>query len=102
MKYAVEMGSDAVIYTKFHKDLFRNSKVDTVHSQAHRQNSDRISPLLSFYNKGSWLKIKESLQNNTANALSCKIGLDYITLKTKTIFAEYRTKTYSVRQIKPV
>jgi hypothetical protein len=30
MKYAVEMGSNAVIYiTKFRKDWFRHSKVDT-------------------------------------------------------------------------
>jgi hypothetical protein len=29
MKYAVEMGSGAMIYiTKFHKDWFRHSKVD--------------------------------------------------------------------------
>jgi hypothetical protein len=28
MKYAVEMGSGVVIYTKFHKDWFRHSEVD--------------------------------------------------------------------------
>jgi hypothetical protein len=29
MKYAVEMGSDTMIYTKFQKDRFRNSNVPT-------------------------------------------------------------------------
>jgi hypothetical protein len=41
MKYAVEMGPDAVIYvyTRFHKDWLRHSKRD---SQTHRQHGDRI------------------------------------------------------------
>jgi hypothetical protein len=28
MKYAVEMGSGAIIYMQFHSDWFRHSKVD--------------------------------------------------------------------------
>jgi hypothetical protein len=62
MKYAVEMGSDVMIYvhTKFHKDWFGNSKVDRrdcTDAKIHRQHSDLISLLLFFQNKESRLKI---------------------------------------------
>jgi hypothetical protein len=46
MKYATEMGSDDVrVHTKFHKDWFRNSKVNRGDSQARREHEDRISLL---------------------------------------------------------
>jgi hypothetical protein len=45
MKYAAEMGSGAMIYTKFHKCWFRHSKVNRGDSQAHKQHGDSISLL---------------------------------------------------------
>jgi hypothetical protein len=45
MKYAVEVGTGA----KFHKYLFRHSKVDT--GGVHKQESDLINLLLFFKNK---------------------------------------------------
>jgi hypothetical protein len=48
MKYAVEMGSGAMIYiTKFHEDWCRNSKVDR-EGLTDRQRGDHISLLLVF------------------------------------------------------
>jgi hypothetical protein len=44
------------IHTKFHKDLFRHSKVDRGDTQIQRQHGDRISLLLLFRNKESRLK----------------------------------------------
>jgi hypothetical protein len=43
MKYAVEVGSGAMIL--FHKDWFRYSKVDWGGGDSQRQNVDLISPL---------------------------------------------------------
>jgi hypothetical protein len=55
MKYAIEMGSGAMIYihTEFHKNWFSYSKAGT-----HRQDEDCISLLLFYFfqNKGSGLK----------------------------------------------
>jgi hypothetical protein len=70
MKYAVQMGSVAIIYTRFHKDWFRHSKINKRTSQTHKQEEDRIS-LLSRYRcshgsrgfiPGSY--IQSSLSNN--------------------------------------
>jgi hypothetical protein len=47
MKYATEMGSGAMIHTKFHKDWFRPSEVDRGEHR-HRQHNDLISLLLFF------------------------------------------------------
>jgi hypothetical protein len=49
MKCAVEMGSGSVIYVRinFHKDWFRNSKVDMGVTQTRRQQGDLISLLFS-------------------------------------------------------
>jgi hypothetical protein len=53
MKYAVEMGSGAMI-----KHWFRHSKVDGGgNSQTHRQEGDLISLLLCIQNKESELKV---------------------------------------------
>jgi hypothetical protein len=48
MKYALEMGSGAMIYvhTKFHEDLFRYSKVNRGDSQTART-SYKITSILS-------------------------------------------------------
>jgi hypothetical protein len=54
MKYAVEMGSDAVIFlvhTKFHKDGSGIQKLIGEDIQTHRQHGDRISLLLFSQNK---------------------------------------------------
>jgi hypothetical protein len=46
MKNAVKMGLRCRdIYTRFHKDWFRHSKVDRVDMQAYRQRGDLISLL---------------------------------------------------------
>jgi hypothetical protein len=43
MKYAVEMGSGAmIIHTKFHKDWFRHSKVDRGDTQTHRHTDSMV------------------------------------------------------------
>jgi hypothetical protein len=49
MKYVVEMGSGVMIYIciKFHKNLFRHSKVNRGNTEIHRQHGDRISLLLN-------------------------------------------------------
>jgi hypothetical protein len=55
MNSAVEMGSGAMIYAKFHKDWFRHSR-DNRGGGIHRQLGDRVSFLLFFQNKESTLK----------------------------------------------
>jgi hypothetical protein len=45
MKYAVEMASGAMIYTKFHKDWFRPSKVVRGDTQTHKEEGNRINLL---------------------------------------------------------
>jgi hypothetical protein len=59
MKYAVEMGSDAMIYIP---SFIRNgSGIDTTR-YTHRQQGDLISLLLFFFqNKGSRPKVEEML-----------------------------------------
>jgi hypothetical protein len=55
MKYAVEIGSGTIIYiTKFHKGLFRHSKV---RKEISRQHGEGVSLLLFFEKKKSMLKI---------------------------------------------
>jgi hypothetical protein len=51
MKYAVEMGSGAMIYvhTRFYKDWFRHSEVDKGDTQTHRQHGDLMSLLLFYF-----------------------------------------------------
>jgi hypothetical protein len=62
MKHAAEMSSCAMrdIYTMFHKDCLRHSKVNRENSQIHRHHGDRISLLLLFQNKENRLKMKEA------------------------------------------
>jgi hypothetical protein len=45
------------MYSPFHKDLFRYSKIDRGDSQTHRYHSDLINLLLFFQNKESRLKM---------------------------------------------
>jgi hypothetical protein len=67
MKYTVEMGSGAMIYTKFHKDWFRHSKVDRKNTQTLRQHGGLISLLAFFKNKESRLKSRITQQHATHN-----------------------------------
>jgi hypothetical protein len=61
MKYAVEMGSGAMIYILNFVKI--SSGIQNSIGKIHRQHGDRIS-LLSFYqNKGSRLKIKVGVCN---------------------------------------
>jgi hypothetical protein len=51
MKYAVQMGSGAVKYTKFHIHWFRLSYVYREDIQTQRQQGDLINLLLFFFSK---------------------------------------------------
>jgi hypothetical protein len=52
MKYAVEMGSGAMIYTKFHKNWFRHSKTNRRgDSQTSRQHNLISLLLFIFFQK---------------------------------------------------
>jgi hypothetical protein len=55
MKYAVEMGSVAMIHI-FHNDWFMGSKFHKGDPQTQRRHGDSISQLLFFQNVGSRLK----------------------------------------------
>jgi hypothetical protein len=69
MKYASEMGSDAMIYirrTQVDKDYFRHLKVNgggglftDIHTHSHREHGDLISIILFFQNKEVGYRSKE-------------------------------------------
>jgi hypothetical protein len=62
MKYAVEMGSGAMIYIpSFVQNGSGIQKLITGDSQTHRQHGNRISPLLFFQNKESRLRIQSNI-----------------------------------------
>jgi hypothetical protein len=63
MKYAVEMGSGTMTYTKFHKDWFRHSeavKLEHTHTHTHTQQGDLIN-LLFFHTKENILIMVRAL-----------------------------------------
>jgi hypothetical protein len=63
MKYTIEMGSGAMIYIpSFIKIGSRLNRGDT---EIHKQDGDRISPLLFFPNKESMLKISPKTTTQT-------------------------------------
>jgi hypothetical protein len=61
MKHSFELGSGAMICTKFHKYWFRHSKVNRGHSQTNRQHRGRKNRILIFQSKKSRLEITFSL-----------------------------------------
>jgi hypothetical protein len=62
MKYAVEMGSDVMIYIP--SFIKTGSGIQTLMGGIHRQHGDRINLLLFFENKESRLEIHKSLHAN--------------------------------------
>jgi hypothetical protein len=87
MKYAVEMGSGAMIHTKFLKDWFSHLKVDRgILIQTHRQQGDLISLLLFFQNNEGKLKKSICLPQQEVLRVTNRL------LSVDTTRAAYKTK----------
>jgi hypothetical protein len=68
MKYAVEMGSGAIICVRIRSGIQKFT--GGIHIQAHRQKGDLTSLFLSFQNKVSGLKYEREVLGRT-NRLLC-------------------------------